>query len=134
MREAEVRLDHAHTEAFAHRVGLQGFQFADRTVRIGDTIGSVDTLCDDLAESISKEYSKYCLENFGHILPHMVDKIGLIGGLSNARFGEGEIVKPVTLLLNGRFSKNLGKINIPYYDIIKDTYTIFTEFCDSEDI
>jgi S-adenosylmethionine synthetase len=75
--------------------------------------GHPDTVCDTIAEEISKDYSRYCLDTFGFILPHMIDKIGVLGGLSNCAFGKGEIVKPITILLNGRLSKNLGDQEIP---------------------
>ena len=75
--------------------------------------GHPDTVCDTMAEEISKDYSRYCLDTFGFILPHMIDKVGVLGGLSNCEFGRGEIVKPITVLLNGRLSKNLGEKEIP---------------------
>ncbi|MBI3421298.1 MAG: hypothetical protein HY006_04480 [Candidatus Sungbacteria bacterium] len=79
--------------------------------------GHPDTVCDTIAEEISKDYSRYCLDTFGFILPHMIDKIGVLGGLSNCEFGKGEIVKPITILLNGRLSKNLGDREIPVAQI-----------------
>ena len=79
--------------------------------------GHPDTVCDTIAEEISKDYSRYCLDAFGFILPHMIDKIGVLGGLSNCEFGKGEIVKPITILLNGRLSKNLGDLEIPVEQI-----------------
>lgn len=79
--------------------------------------GHPDTVCDTIAEEISKDYSRYCLDTFGFILPHMIDKIGVLGGLSNCSFGKGEIVKPITILLNGRLSKNLGDKEIPVEQI-----------------
>lgn len=76
-------------------------------------LGHPDTLCDFIAEEISKEYSQYCLKELGIILTHMVDKIGLIGGLSDCDFGGGKIVKPITLVLTGRLSERFGETVIP---------------------
>ena len=41
--------------------------------------GHPDNICDTLAEKISINYSKYCLENYGVILRHMIDKLSILG-------------------------------------------------------
>ena len=84
-------------------------------------LGHPDTLCDFIAEEISREYSQYCLKKIGFILPHMIDKIGLIGGLSNCNFGHGKVVKPITLLLNGRLSTCFNNLKIPAEKIALET-------------
>src|SRR5574344_1929244 len=38
-------------------------------------IGHPDTLADKLAEELSRQYSIYCLDNFGCILHHNIDKL-----------------------------------------------------------
>lgn len=96
--------------------GKDSFEIVERK-----GLGHPDTLCDFIAEEISRKYSQYCLKKFGFILPHMIDKIGLIGGLSNCNFGQGEIVKPITLLLNGRLSTSFNNLKIPVEKIAIDT-------------
>ncbi len=80
-------------------------------------IGHPDTLCDTIAEKISRAYSQYCLEKYGIILRHMVDKIALAGGASRVKFGSGEMVTPVRLYLNCRFTRSYQGEPIPYLEI-----------------
>lgn len=80
-------------------------------------IGHPDTLCDTIAEKISRAYSQYCLEKYGIILRHMVDKIALAGGASRVRFGGGEMTNPVRLYLNCRFTRSYHGETIPYLEI-----------------
>ena len=71
-------------------------------------IGHPDTLSDNLAEYLSTRYSKYTLERFGAVLHHNFDKVGLLGGASEVEFGNGRLVKPIRVLLNGRVSTKFG--------------------------
>lgn len=84
-------------------------------------IGHPDTLCDTIAEKVSQAYSQYCLRRYGIILRHMVDKIALSGGASKVRFGGGEILKPIRLYLNCRFTRIWQQETIPYLEIVKET-------------
>ncbi len=69
-------------------------------------LGHPDTVADGIAESISIEYSKYCLENFGAILHHNVDKAIVLGGQCDLEYGRGELLKPFRVLLAGRMSRS----------------------------
>ncbi len=64
--------------------------------------GHPDTLCDKAAEELSVRLSEYYLETFGRVQHHNVDKVLLVGGQSNARFGGGDVIEPIYLLLSGR--------------------------------
>ena len=81
-------------------------------------IGHPDNLCDAVAEKISVAYSKYCLEKYGFILRHMVDKVAILGGSSKVSFGHGEMTSPIRLLLNGRFTYRFKDEEIDYLDIV----------------
>lgn len=76
-------------------------------------LGHPDTLADALAEKLSAEYSKYTLKNYGAILHHNFDKVGLLGGASYVAFGEGYLTKPIRILLNGRVSTKFANKKIP---------------------
>jgi S-adenosylmethionine synthetase len=80
-------------------------------------IGHPDTVSDGIAESVSNYYSKYCLEKFGIVLHHNVDKIGALGGLARVEWGSDELVKPTRIMLNGRISSGLGDFKIPVDEI-----------------
>ena len=46
--------------------------------------GHPDNICDTLAEKISANYSKYCINKYGVILRHMIDKLSNILKEDNA--------------------------------------------------
>lgn len=83
--------------------------------------GHPDNICDTLAEKISANYSKYCLEHYGVILRHMVDKLSILGGGSKVKFGGGEMKQPIKILLNGRFTDRYKNEKIDYLYIITKT-------------
>ncbi|TFG11162.1 methionine adenosyltransferase [Candidatus Thorarchaeota archaeon] len=64
--------------------------------------GHPDTLCDKAAEELSIRLSEFYLESFGRVQHHNVDKVLLVGGQSNSRFGGGDVIEPIYLLLSGR--------------------------------
>jgi S-adenosylmethionine synthetase len=82
--------------------------------------GHPDTLADGLAERISIDYSKYCLDNFGYVLHHNVDKVCIMGGLSEFDWGKGKFTEPVRVLVNGRMSGSFDGKKIPIQSIIED--------------
>lgn len=82
-------------------------------------VGHPDTLCDTIAEKVSQAYSQYCMERYGIILRHMVDKIALSGGAAKVKFGGGEMQKPIRLYLNCRFTRTYQQETIPYLEIVK---------------
>ncbi|MGW2698541.1 methionine adenosyltransferase [Streptomyces sp. NPDC001340] len=65
-------------------------------------LGHPDTLADHLAERLSRSYSRYTLERFGAVLHHNFDKLALLGGASEVRYGSGKMTSPVRVLINGR--------------------------------
>lgn len=65
-------------------------------------LGHPDVLCDRASEELSIKLSEWYLDTFGRIMHHNVDKCVLSGGQSNARFGGGEVIEPIYLLLVGR--------------------------------
>ncbi|MFA5125202.1 MAG: methionine adenosyltransferase [Patescibacteria group bacterium] len=70
-------------------------------------LGHPDTLADGLAEAVSVAYSKYCLDNFGVVLHHNVDKLFIGGGWFKSDFGRCEFLKPVRVVVNGRMSNTM---------------------------
>ena len=82
-------------------------------------VGHPDTLCDTISEKVSQAYAQYCLERYGIILRHMVDKIALSGGAAKVKFGGGEMQKPIRLYLNCRFTRAYQQEAIPYLEIVK---------------
>jgi S-adenosylmethionine synthetase len=79
--------------------------------------GHPDTLSDGIAEAISRAYSRYTLDHFGHVAHHWVDKCMLIGGESRIAFGHGELIRPVKLIVVGKITREVGDQPIPVEDI-----------------
>lgn len=73
--------------------------------------GHPDTLCDGIAESVSRALCLAYRAEFGAILHHNVDKVLLVGGGSQARFGGGEVTEPIEVYLAGRATSEVkGKV------------------------
>ncbi len=64
--------------------------------------GHPDSICDALAETLSRNLCRHYLERYGKILHHNVDKALLCGGRAAPAFGGGEILKPLEIYLSGR--------------------------------
>ena len=79
--------------------------------------GHPDTICDALAEQISRAFCEFYLQQFGIILHHNVDKILLCGGSARPAFGGGEILEPIELYLAGRATRNFRGVVIPLDDL-----------------
>ena len=82
--------------------------------------GHPDTLSDGLAEYLSAQYSMYTKQNYGAVLHHNFDKVGLLGGASDVRFGDGKLTKPIRVLLNGRASTKFGNHDIDVKTLLID--------------
>lgn len=108
------------TNLFVYSSGKTGVDDIPFEIVERKGIGHPDTLCDTVAEKVSQAYSQYCLERYGIILRHMVDKIALSGGAAKVKFGGGEMQKPVRLYLNCRFTRVYQQEAIPYLEIVKD--------------
>lgn len=76
-------------------------------------VGHPDSLCDGVAEAISRRLSRHYLDEFGRVLHHNTDKVQLVAGSTNPAFGGGEIVEPIYVLLGGRATKAVDGHRIP---------------------
>ncbi len=70
-------------------------------------LGHPDTICDAVAEAVSMELSKYYVKRFGRVLHHNVDKVLLVGGQAAPRFGGGEVLQPIYILVSGRVTTDV---------------------------
>ncbi len=76
-------------------------------------IGHPDSLCDGIAERISVEYSRWCLEHFGMILHHNFDKVQLVAGEANVYYGGGEMIRPIRIQIAGRGLPSWKGVKVP---------------------
>jgi len=81
-------------------------------------IGHPDTICDAVAETLSRNLCRYYLDRFGRILHHNVDKALLRGGSAMPAFGGGEVVAPMEIYLCGRAVSEAGGVNVPLDKIV----------------
>lgn len=65
-------------------------------------IGHPDSISDGIAESVSRALCNAYLENFGAIMHHNTDEVQITAGESTPKFGGGEVLKPINILLTGR--------------------------------
>ena len=80
-------------------------------------IGHPDTICDALAETLSRNLCQEYQRRFGEILHHNVDKALLCGGRAAAAFGGGSIIAPISIYLAGRATAEFGGETIPIREI-----------------
>jgi S-adenosylmethionine synthetase len=71
-------------------------------------IGHPDTICDALAETLSRNLCREYRSRFGKILHHNVDKALLCGGCAAPAFGGGSVLAPINIYLAGRAVTTVG--------------------------
>lgn len=87
--------------------------------------GHPDTLADHLAERLSRAYSRHTLDEFGAILHHNFDKLALLGGACEVRYGGGRMLAPVRVLVNGRAARQCAGREIPVDEVVRETVREF---------
>jgi S-adenosylmethionine synthetase len=80
-------------------------------------LGHPDTICDALAENLSRALSRFYIERFGAILHHNVDKALLCGGAARPAFGGGEVTEPIDIYLAGRATASFEGVTVPVDEI-----------------
>lgn len=80
-------------------------------------LGHPDSICDALAQNLSRNLCRHYLDRFGTILHHNVDKALLVGGAARPAFGGGEVLRPVEIHLSGRATTAAGDKSIPIEEI-----------------
>ncbi len=76
-------------------------------------IGHPDSLADGIAEAMSRELSKEYIKRFGAVLHHNTDETQIVAGRTDPRFGGGEVIQPIYILLVGRATKYFEDQYIP---------------------
>jgi len=64
--------------------------------------GHPDHIADDASESVCRALCQMYRDMFGTILHHNVDKGIVVGGRSSPRFGGGEVIEPIYIMVAGR--------------------------------
>jgi S-adenosylmethionine synthetase len=82
-------------------------------------VGHPDTIADGIAELASIAYSTFCLEKFGIILHHNLDKVGVFGGLARFDWRNGHYTRPLRIVFGGRASTSFAGREIPVREILE---------------
>ena len=80
-------------------------------------LGHPDTICDALAETLSRALCREYRSRYGTILHHNVDKALLCAGRAAAAFGGGRVLDPMHIYLSGRATTEVKGDRIPLAEI-----------------
>ncbi|WP_049982863.1 methionine adenosyltransferase [Halorubrum sp. BV1] len=76
-------------------------------------IGHPDSICDGVAESVSRALSQLYLDRVGKVLHYNTDETQLVAGRAAPAYGGGEVVEPIYLLIVGRATKQYDGQQLP---------------------
>jgi S-adenosylmethionine synthetase len=79
--------------------------------------GHPDSICDALAETLSRNLCNAYQKRFGKALHHNVDKALLCGGRASPEFGGGSVDVPIRIYLAGRAVAQVGREVVPIQQI-----------------
>ncbi len=80
-------------------------------------IGHPDTICDEIAEAVSRSLNQYYRSEFGRVLHYNVDKVLLRAGTSHAEYGGGRIESPIEVYICGRATTDFSGKSVPIADL-----------------
>ena len=76
-------------------------------------IGHPDSISDGLAEAVSRALCREYVNKCEAILHHNTDETQIVAGRSCPRFGGGEVLQPIYILLVGRATKEFEGVELP---------------------
>jgi len=76
-------------------------------------IGHPDSICDGVAEAVSRALAQAYLERVGTVLHYNTDETQLVAGEAAPAYGGGEVQSPIYLLIVGRATKEYQGTRIP---------------------
>ncbi len=94
---------------------INGRAVEDQYVEIVERkgLGHPDSICDGIAEHVSQALAQAYIDRVGKVLHYNTDETQLVAGSSNPRFGGGEVIDPIYLLITGRATKEYDGEKIP---------------------
>ena len=95
------------TDRNIHVQPAHGLAVEDQDVEIVERkgIGHPDSICDGVAESVSRALAQAYLERFDTVLHFNTDESQLVAGTAAPAYGGGEVLEPIYLLVVGRATK-----------------------------
>jgi len=79
-----------------------------------------DTICDDIADEISRKLCKFYLSKYGRILHHNVDKVALKAGEAERNGLKIKIASPMEILVIGRATTRINGEEIDLNPLLED--------------
>ncbi len=76
-------------------------------------IGHPDSICDGIAEAVSRAISQLYLDRVGKVLHYNTDETQLVAGRAAPAYGGGEVVEPIYVLIVGRATKEYEGEQLP---------------------
>ena len=76
-------------------------------------IGHPDSICDGIAEAVSRALAREYIDRFGKVLHYNTDETQLVAGSAAPAFGGGEVIEPIYILIVGRATKTYDGESIP---------------------
>ncbi|WP_138006002.1 methionine adenosyltransferase [Halalkalirubrum salinum] len=76
-------------------------------------IGHPDSICDGIAEHVSRALSQLYLDRVGKVLHYNTDETQLVAGRAAPTFGGGEVIEPIYILIVGRATKEYEGEQLP---------------------
>ena len=76
-------------------------------------IGHPDSICDGIAEAVSRALSQLYLDRVGKVLHYNTDETQLVAGRAAPAYGGGEVVEPIYVLIVGRATKEYDGEQLP---------------------
>ena len=76
-------------------------------------VGHPDSICDGVAEQVSRALARTYIDRFGKPLHFNTDETQLVAGTAAPAFGGGEMLEPIYLMLVGRATKTYEGERIP---------------------
>ena len=94
---------------------VAGRAVEDQAVEIVERkgLGHPDSICDGIAEHVSRALARAYLDRVGAVLHYNTDETQLVAGRAAPAFGGGEVLEPIYLLITGRATKQYGDRKIP---------------------
>jgi S-adenosylmethionine synthetase len=76
-------------------------------------VGHPDSICDGIAERVSRHLSRLYRDRVGEVLHYNTDETQLVAGSAQPAFGGGEVTEPIYLLITGRATSEYGGQRLP---------------------
>ena len=92
-----------------------GLTVEDQEIEIVERkgLGHPDSICDGVAEAVSRELGQMYLDRLGTPLHYNTDETQLAAGRAAPAFGGGEMLEPIYLLVVGRATKRYEGESLP---------------------